>query len=46
MDEVEANFQAQLKQIGINRVTEQKSKDYGNFRITEKREEESTYLEC
>lgn len=47
MDKVEVNFSSAVKTNWDKSCNRKKnSKDYENLRITEKREVESTYLEC
>lgn len=46
MDIVKANFSSAVKTNWDKSCNRKKSKDYEKLRITEKREVESTYLEC
>lgn len=46
MDKVESNFSSAVKTNWDKSCIRKKAKDYENLRITEKREVESTYLEC
>lgn len=46
MDKDEANFSSAVKTNWDKSCNRKYSKDYENLRITEKREVESTYLEC